>query len=1118
VIRLSLWLILALTALAASIPSNARAQTDPPSNTEGGEGAARKSPSAKAEKEPRSPNEAELAEAGQAPLFYFFTQDNQLVLASNIKYEDIQEYYNLKQGLRQQTAAPKYVVRSVDVGGTVQNQAVDLSIQFEVEILEDATEPIPISLELGGIIRPEIQYRGDGKQFVVFDGKAYVCWMSAKANSKHTFTVKAAAPVEEFEDASNLTLALPYAPSRIQLDVPVPRASFSLSDRRSTVSTRRNGNGTRAAIDSRGGAMEFRWSKANAPSRNTRPLVFANTTLNARVENQFLIRIDATVEARAARGELSAFDIRIPAGLKLSPRRPTGYVVSEPITATDQSGRSIVRIKLDTPAQRAPRIHLAGEITLKPSEDNPPVDVWGFEVVDAHQTGSITLMADDDWVVTATGGRSVRRDRSSPENVSLPSNAARFTVVNQPCSLEIGIRPKATRVVIDPTYQLDVSPTKTDLEIRLLCRFGNGRPLDLELPLNGWTIKELLPRRLVSSDGEFEIENDKLTIPLAEISDAPMGDAEIIIRAERANQGEDALNQPLPTPQVSEFSPGLSLVVRAPLVIAAAANNVQLTPDLGKMPNLRAENIDEDSLPEGLKTRQQPPFAFRGETPSTPLVFHAAHRVQPRSIVAAPSATVVFESRVVKVQETVRLEVSYEPVSRLRFTMPTAVTSSPSFGVALDGKELAVEKHPEGFFVVFPESVIGVFSLDVHYEIALAEVRGETDQEVTIPLAIAESPDLKSSPASIRCVYPDNVRLDLSSASNTWSESSAASRSNDKLEQIYAASEPSQSVTLLVSSAQVVSGSITVERMWVQSWLTSIGRRERAVFRVSTPNQALAIRIPNGASTSTERLMIAADGYRIDELEVAEQEIKFALPDASSKQHLIELWYEFPAGRSPIGSIDFEMPSVSKASRVSEFYWELITPRKEHLLSHPSVLTAEMLWRRTGLAYGRESTLTPQQMADLSGATLGQPLGPRDANRYVFSSLGEVPRIQARTIRRSWLVAIVAGVVMCLGLAWMSLRGSGRSLFFLIVAVVIASIATVYPNPAVLAAQAGFLGLAFLCLGRLLKWAFWRVRTIGVEVHGSRPVPTADAPQTVHEPRPVQPATTQIHATPESGV
>jgi len=99
----------------------------------------------------------------------------------------------------------------------------------------------------------------------------------------------------------------------------------------------------------------------------------------------------------------------------------------------------------------------------------------------------------------------------------------------------------------------------------------------------------------------------------------------------------------------------------------------------------------------------------------------------------------------------------------------------------------------------------------------------------------------------------------------------------------------------------------------------------------------------------------------------------------------------------------------------------------------------------------------------------------------------------------------------------MSLQGAGRSIFFLIAAVVIAGLATVFPNPAVLAAQAGFLGLTFLCFARLLKWAFWRVRTIGVEVHGARPAPASDAPATVHEQRPAQPVTTQIHATSESG-
>jgi len=1138
VTRLSFWLILVLLGLTCSIPSNAWAQAEPPSKTDGVGTAARagqtKAPDggpkkagqdkpdseqgkpSKTDPAKSSPLEAEIANAGKAPLFYFITEDNQLVLASNIKYEDIQEYYNLKQGLRQQNTAPKYLVRSVDVRGEVRNQVVDLTIQFEVEVLVDAVEPAPISLQLGGIIRPDIQYRGDGKQFVVFDGKSYVCWMAAKANSKHNFTVKAAAPVERFEDASSLSLALPYAPSRIQLDVPVARAAVSLSDRRSTVTTRRQtGNKTRAVIDSRGGNLEIRWAKADAPARNVKPLVFADTTLNVRVENQFLIRIDAAVEARAARGELSEFDVRLPQGLKLSPRRPTGYVVSEPIT--DQSGRSMVRIKLDTPAQRAPRIHLAGEITLKQGGDSQAVDVWGFEVVDAHQTGNIALMAGDAWVVAATAGRSVRRDRSSPENASLPSGAARFTVVNQPCSLEIAIRPKATRVVIDPTYLLDVSPTKTDLEARLLCRFGNGRPLDLELPLQGWTIKELLPGRLVDSDGEFEIENGKLTIPLAKISDAPMGDAEIIIRAERSNQGDNGLIQPLPSPQVSEFSPGLSLVVRAPLVIAGAANNVQLTPDLNKMPNLRTENIDIDSLPEMFKTRQQPPFAFRGETPATPLAFHAARQVQPRSIAASPNATLTFESEVVKVVDNVRLEVSYEPVSRLQFALPPSAMEDGSLTVELDGQSLAFEELPDGFVVVFPESMIGDFSLVVTYEVALAEIRPDSNQELSVPLANPVAPDIKATPAVIRCVYPDDLRLQLPEDSSIWSASSAASRSNSKLEQLYGASEPTGAVTLLVGSAEAVSGSITVERMWVQSWLTPNGRRERAAFRVSTPNQVLAIRIPKDASTSPQDLMLAADGFKIDELEVVDETIRFDLPDASGKQHLIEVWYEFPKGRSPIGSIDFEMPAVTESSRVNEFYWELITPRKEHLFSHPSTLTAEMSWRRRGMTFGRETTLTHQQMAELSGATVGELLGPRDANRYLFSSLGEVPRIQARTIRRSWLVALVASVVLCLGFAWMSLQGAGRSIFFLIAAVVIAGLATVFPNPAVLAAQAGFLGLTFLCFARLLKWAFWRVRTIGVEVHGARPAPASDAPATVHEQRPAQPVTTQIHATSESG-
>ena len=58
-----------------------------------------------------------------------------------------------------------------------------------------------------------------------------------------------------------------------------------------------------AIIDSRGGELAIRWSKADGESRDAAPLVFAQTSLIVRIENPQLIRVEADVEGRAARGE-----------------------------------------------------------------------------------------------------------------------------------------------------------------------------------------------------------------------------------------------------------------------------------------------------------------------------------------------------------------------------------------------------------------------------------------------------------------------------------------------------------------------------------------------------------------------------------------------------------------------------------------------------------------------------------------------------------------------------------------------------------------------------------------------------------------------------------------------
>lgn len=1101
-----LWILILLTLLAPVATSRGQdgdraLAPEEPSDTE-----------AKQDPQPSSSDPKKLSDEGGSPLLYLLTRDGQLVLASNITYEELQEYFDRKQGLQQENAAPPFALRQTDVTATVRGDVVDLTIQVEFEVTTDVERTIPIPLQLGDVVRPQFQYRGEGKQFVVYERGGYLCWISAPAGSKHRLTIKAMTPIVRNDETSRFSLALPYAPSRMQVDVPMADAEFAVSDPRSTLASKQSARGrTQATVDGRGGEVEIRWSPASMKPKTQAPLIFADTSLNVRIENALLLRVDAEVEARAARGELSEFEILLPDGVKLTQRRAVGYTVSEPM-ALPGAGGSVVRVRLDTPALRAPMIRLSGEITRTPEDAEQPIDVWGFEVLGANQTGQITLLTGDAWVVTPVQGGNVRRDRAPPDNPRSSANALRFTVVSQPTSLRIAIRQKPVRVVVDPTYHLDVEPTKSNLELRLLCRFGNGSPLDLELPLEGWTVRELLPQRLNDATGEFEVRDQKLIIPLGKVTDAPMGDVEVIVRAERSHGEGEALELPLPAPQVSEFSPGLQLVIRDPLVVAAAANNVELNPELARMAELTPENVDQDALPEQWRSRQQAPIAFRAD--DAPVTFFALPEVRERSVVATSALDLRVAEGRVQATQAIRLEVLYEPLTRIRFKAPASLTSRDDFAVELEGQPLPLEDlDAEGFAVALPEGRLGEFTLTIAYTLNVANVGPGESVTISAPLITPDNERFTQAPPVLRCSSADNLRVELAAEETDWIESTTATRNNGRLEQTYQANASTNGVGLRIRSAEVVSGSITVDRMWVQTWLTPGGRRERAVFQVITPGDQLAVTLPQGVAADS--VTLAVDGLQIDDWALDEGRLAFLMPEAGGKQRLVELWYQFASSRGPIGGMSLEMPAIESAARVNQFFWELITPRREHLFGHPNGLTAEMQWRRDGFAYGRAPLISSQQLAMLLGASPSAT--PRDANRYVFSSLDAVSRIEASTVRRSWLVFIAATAVLLLGVVWLTLRGGGRSFFFLALAVLIAAVATIYPNPAIVAAQAGFIGLAFVGLARLLRWAFWRSRRPGVEVRGTSLAPAATTSAPAVDSRASAPTATHVHATSETG-
>ena len=83
----------------------------------------------------------------------------------------------------------------------------------------------------------------------------------------------------------------------------------------------------------------------------------------------------------------------------------------------------------------------------------------GFSVTGIEpwrQRGRTSLVIDGDWQVTWEDARGIRRI-DPPAGEREPGFVAAFTYDTQPASLPLQVRPRRSRVVIEPEYRYDVS-------------------------------------------------------------------------------------------------------------------------------------------------------------------------------------------------------------------------------------------------------------------------------------------------------------------------------------------------------------------------------------------------------------------------------------------------------------------------------------------------------------------------------------------------------------------------------------------------------------------------------------------------------------------------------------
>ena len=198
--------------------------------------------------------------------------------------------------------------------------------------------------------------------------------------------------------------------------------------------------------------------------------------------------------------------------------------------------------------------------------------------------------------------------------------------------------------------------------------------------------------------------------------------------------------------------------------------------------------------------------------------------------------------------------------------------------------------------------------------------------------------------------------------------------------------------------------------------------------------------------------------------------------DVEPPRYVLSLQYHFPdrgGARWPdvrVGAMKFEFPSLGDDTWVRRAYWQLLLPPEEHLVVSPRELTGEFAWGWNHFYFGRQPVLSQADLENWVGLRHpGSTPAPAGMNVYLFSSLGRIGPCEIVTAGRSTIVFVSSGIALLAGLLLIYVRAARHPVVLLAATAILAGLTAIYPELALMAAQASAVGLALVLLAVFLR-------------------------------------------------
>jgi len=953
-------------------------------------------------------------------IFYLRDDGGQLVPVPGFSYRDFVDLLRLKDGLPGVPQPPAAVLERVEVGGDIAPNGTgmcELTITLRIRQTRAGWGRVPLALA-GVVLTGAPEHDGEGRLILDADAttRGYEAWLEAPVDSVHSVTLVGAVAVERGPLTDTLRLDLPRATASL-VRLRTPRDSPQVDARPGGLAPQvepADGGGSVVAYTGLAGQVTLRVASRTDGDRP------GDAPPQATVDS--LVRIDGTTASTDATVRLEGLPtntqevrIALPPRTRIESVGETAALVS--VTGDSEAPEALVRIRPD--AEGRAMIELRCERPID-ATGAASVEPLGFAVAGVpawRQRGRMSLVVEGDWQVDWDDPGSNRRV-DPPLAARRPGFVAAFAYDSQPARLPLRVRPRGSRVVMEPTYRYDLGATRISLAatLRVIVR---GAPVSrVVIGLDGWSIDDVGPASLVDVAGVATTDGTVVIPLLQPLSGEATIDARFSLPVDRA---ATAVNWKLPVPRADLVGPAQ--------VTISSDSDIEVLPDADGITGL----VRQVAVPA--RRGESPRIAYRLD--GTDGVFAARRRFLPRRVDATVAAQVTVGMPDTRVEQTVRFDVANVPLEFVDLSVPRSVFSGDGLEIRQGGELLTPFEVPApaefpaesvAVRVMLASPLLGAGDVVIAFGQPTPDVPAETTVAESVPLIVPM--EARVVRQAVTLVAGDQFAVDV--RGDAWNRDVAVAAGPSR---VWLATSAQPAVPLALSRRpESGAGDTVVEAAWYETRLLPDRREDRWTFAVSTTAPFVRVAFPETSRLAGEpdpgppRVRVDGSTVMVD----AEPDgmLRVVLPQSTSetgyRRGRIEVESTMPRSRSIVTPglpqrIVLAAPRFPAGTILRRFYWELGLETDEHVVVPPTGWTAQQRWRWGTIGPEFAPLVSHATLADWIAAAAQRPAPAADAplaeRRVVYAGVGD-PGTAAVWVAPAWLLVLVAsGLTLAIGLA-----------------------------------------------------------------------------------------------------